>query len=210
MHKRIKKARESLRLTQVEAAEKAGVSEIAWQNWEAGRRKPSPKNQKKIAAVLGVDLWELYQEEDKATAPPSVSAGELESELRLRELQLNQLREWLSRRYIFEADYKTIANAVLSKLARVVSEEDAVNLWEVEEELGNFLFLHFGADRIPGLIRGHIRSQEEPPGFESWLCEEVPFYNVGGRWVPNLNSPSAQELMLRERPLPKHAAKKAL
>ena len=60
MNINLKKAREKTSLTQVEIANKAGISVIAYQNYEAGRRVPNVAVAKLIAKALNSSVEELF------------------------------------------------------------------------------------------------------------------------------------------------------
>lgn len=52
-------------MTQVEVANRVGISQPSYCNIETGKWSPSVKSAKKIAAVLGFD-WTQFYEEDEA------------------------------------------------------------------------------------------------------------------------------------------------
>lgn len=56
----LKKAREKKGLTQAQAAKMAMVSEISYQNYEAGRRVPNAVTAVLIARALGSTVEELF------------------------------------------------------------------------------------------------------------------------------------------------------
>lgn len=51
---RLKESRKQARLTQVEIAEKLGISQPAYASWERGTKKPTQENLVKIAQILNV------------------------------------------------------------------------------------------------------------------------------------------------------------
>ena len=53
---RLKKLRKQAQLTQVDVAEKLGISQPAYASWERGVKKPTQKNLVKIAQVLNVSV----------------------------------------------------------------------------------------------------------------------------------------------------------
>ena len=53
-------------LTQKDVADAAGISQVAYCNIENGKRRPSVAVAKRIAAVLGVDWTEFFEEEASA------------------------------------------------------------------------------------------------------------------------------------------------
>jgi putative transcriptional regulator len=53
---RLKTLRKEARLTQVDVAEKLGVSQPAYASWERGIKKPTQENLVKIAQVLNVSV----------------------------------------------------------------------------------------------------------------------------------------------------------
>lgn len=53
---RLKKLRKDAGLTQVDVAEKLGISQPAYASWERGRKKPTQDNLVKIAQVLNVSV----------------------------------------------------------------------------------------------------------------------------------------------------------
>lgn len=53
---RLKKLRKQAQLTQVDVAEKLGISQPAYASWERGIKKPTQENLVKIAQVLNVSV----------------------------------------------------------------------------------------------------------------------------------------------------------
>jgi putative transcriptional regulator len=53
---RLKESRKQARLTQVEIAEKLGISQPAYASWERGTKKPTQENLIKIAQTLNVTV----------------------------------------------------------------------------------------------------------------------------------------------------------
>ena len=53
---RLKESRKQARLTQVEIAEKLGISQPAYASWERGTKKPTQENLIKIAQTLSVTV----------------------------------------------------------------------------------------------------------------------------------------------------------
>lgn len=53
---RLKNLRKQERLTQVDVAEKLGISQPAYASWERGAKKPTQENLVKIAQVLNVSV----------------------------------------------------------------------------------------------------------------------------------------------------------
>lgn len=53
---RLKTLRKEARLTQIDVAEKLGVSQPAYASWERGIKKPTQENLVKIAQVLNVSV----------------------------------------------------------------------------------------------------------------------------------------------------------
>ena len=53
---RLKKLRKQAQLTQVDVAEKLGISQPAYASWERGVKKPTQENLVKIAQVLNVSV----------------------------------------------------------------------------------------------------------------------------------------------------------
>lgn len=53
---RLKESRKQARLTQVEIAEKLGISQPAYASWERGTKKPTQENLVKIAQILNVTI----------------------------------------------------------------------------------------------------------------------------------------------------------
>jgi len=56
---RVREARLAAGLTQSLAAQRVGVTQWAWYNWESGRRTPSIKMAQRIATVLNVPIGRL-------------------------------------------------------------------------------------------------------------------------------------------------------
>lgn len=61
----LKSARKKCGLTQREVADKTGLARASYSNIEKGKRKPSVSAAKRIAAVLGFDWTEFFQETDR-------------------------------------------------------------------------------------------------------------------------------------------------
>lgn len=57
-------ARERARLTQTQVAKQAGVTERAYQFYEAGRKKPRVDTALRIADVLGTTVEEIFKGEE--------------------------------------------------------------------------------------------------------------------------------------------------
>ena len=53
---RIKALRKQAKLTQVDVAEKLGISQPAYASWERGAKKPTQENLVKIAQILNVSV----------------------------------------------------------------------------------------------------------------------------------------------------------
>ena len=53
---RLKELRKQAQLTQVDVAEKLGISQPAYASWERGAKKPTQENLVKIAQVLNVSV----------------------------------------------------------------------------------------------------------------------------------------------------------
>ena len=53
---RLKKLRKQAQLTQVDVAEKLGISQPAYASWERGVKKPTQENLVKIAQILNVSI----------------------------------------------------------------------------------------------------------------------------------------------------------
>ena len=60
MNINLKKAREKQGLTQVEVAEKANITERAYQRYEAGKRVPNATTAKLIARALNSTVEKLF------------------------------------------------------------------------------------------------------------------------------------------------------
>lgn len=58
----LKKARLNVDLTQVEVANKVGISERAYQNYEAGKRIPNAYIAQRIAKAVNSKVEELFKE----------------------------------------------------------------------------------------------------------------------------------------------------
>lgn len=62
---RLKKLRKQAQLTQVDVAEKLGISQPAYASWERGVKKPTQENLVKIAQVLNVSVDYLVGNSDE-------------------------------------------------------------------------------------------------------------------------------------------------
>ena len=61
---RLKELRKKANFTQVEVAEKLGISQPAYASWERGAKKPTQENLIKIAQILNVSLDYLVGNSD--------------------------------------------------------------------------------------------------------------------------------------------------
>ena len=61
---RLKKLRKQAQLTQVDVAEKLGISQPAYASWERGIKKPTQENLVKIAQILNVSVDYLVGNSD--------------------------------------------------------------------------------------------------------------------------------------------------
>ncbi|MGQ7344242.1 helix-turn-helix domain-containing protein [Streptococcus suis] len=62
---RLKSLRLKAKLTQIEVAEKIGVSQPQYARWEAGKRKPSSETLQKFADFFGVSMDYLAGKEEE-------------------------------------------------------------------------------------------------------------------------------------------------
>lgn len=62
---RLKKLRKRAHLTQVDVAEKLGISQLAYASWERGVKKTTQENLVKIAQVLNVSIDHLVGNSDE-------------------------------------------------------------------------------------------------------------------------------------------------
>ena len=62
---RLKKLRKQAQLTQVDVAEKLGISQPAYASWERGVKKPTQENLVKIAQVLNVSVDYLVRNSEE-------------------------------------------------------------------------------------------------------------------------------------------------
>ena len=62
---RLKNLRKQAHLTQVEVAEKLGISQQAYASWERGVKKPTQENLVKISQILKVSIDYLVGNSDK-------------------------------------------------------------------------------------------------------------------------------------------------
>lgn len=60
----LKKIRIEKKLTQQQVAEMAGITQSTYSRLENGVGVPTPETCKKIAAVLGFDWWELFEDDE--------------------------------------------------------------------------------------------------------------------------------------------------
>lgn len=63
---RLKKLRKQTQLTQVDVAEKLGISQPAYASWERGVKKPTQENLVKIAQILNVSVDYLVGNSEEA------------------------------------------------------------------------------------------------------------------------------------------------
>ena len=62
---RLKNLRKQAHLTQVDVAEKLGISQPAYASWERGIKKPTQDNLVKIAQILNVSIDYLFGNSDE-------------------------------------------------------------------------------------------------------------------------------------------------
>ena len=60
----MKNKRKETKLSQTEVAEKVGITQSAYSNYEIGKRQPKPMMLKKIATVLDCTIDELIGDDD--------------------------------------------------------------------------------------------------------------------------------------------------
>lgn len=53
-------------MTQKEVAEAVGITQVSYSNIENGKRRPSVSTAKRIAAVLGFDWTEFYDDDGES------------------------------------------------------------------------------------------------------------------------------------------------
>lgn len=63
-NQKLRELRKTINLTQKDAAKKLGVSERAYQHYEAGTREPNIETLIRLSAILNVSLDELLCRED--------------------------------------------------------------------------------------------------------------------------------------------------
>lgn len=59
-------------ITFIELADRVGLSRVSIQNFNSGRQFPSSDNLEKIAKELGIEVYELFLNEDREQEPVSV------------------------------------------------------------------------------------------------------------------------------------------
>lgn len=64
MNERLKNARMKAEKTQAQMAKDAGISEVAYQLYEYGKREPGVKTALRIADVLGTTVEEIFKGEE--------------------------------------------------------------------------------------------------------------------------------------------------
>ena len=67
----LRKLRTDARKTQEEVAEATGIAQSAYANIESGRRAPSVKTAKRIAAALGFDWQRFYEDPPEQKETPA-------------------------------------------------------------------------------------------------------------------------------------------
>lgn len=106
---RLKDLRKQAGLTQVDVAEKLGISQPAYASWERGVKKPTQENLVKIAQILNVSVDYLVGNEEKSDELDNIellfrmnSKGLTESEKTVFKKELIQFME--ERRIAFNKD----------------------------------------------------------------------------------------------------------
>ena len=74
---RLKNLRKQAHLTQVDVAEKLGISQPAYASWERGVKKPTQDNLVKIAQILNVSIDYLVGNSDKGVKEDALDNVEL-------------------------------------------------------------------------------------------------------------------------------------
>ena len=109
---RLKELRKKANFTQVEVAEKLGISQPAYASWERGAKKPTQENLVKIAQVLNVSVDYLVgNSEDKSDELDNIellfrmnSKGLTDDEKKVFKKELIEFME--ERNKVFEEDNK--------------------------------------------------------------------------------------------------------
>ncbi len=109
---RLKELRKKANFTQVEVAEKLGISQPAYASWERGSKKPTQENLVKIAQVLNVSVDYLVgNSEDKFDELDNIellfrmnSKGLTDEEKKVFKKELIEFME--ERKKVFEEDKK--------------------------------------------------------------------------------------------------------
>ena len=109
---RLKELRKKVNFTQVEIAEKLGISQPAYASWERGVKKPTQENLVKIAQVLNVSIdylvGNLEEESDELDNIELLfrmnSKGLTEEEKEVFKKELIEFME--ERKKVFEEDKK--------------------------------------------------------------------------------------------------------
>ncbi|MDU8952190.1 MAG: helix-turn-helix transcriptional regulator [Streptococcus sp.] len=109
---RLKELRKKANFTQVEVAEKLGISQPAYASWERGAKKPTQENLVKIAQVLNVSVDYLVgNSEDKSDELDNIellfrmnSKGLTDDEKKVFKKELIEFME--ERKKVFEEDNK--------------------------------------------------------------------------------------------------------
>lgn len=74
---RLKNLRKQAHLTQVDVAEKLGISQPAYASWERGIKKPTQENLVKIAQILNVSIDYLVGNSDESVKKDELDNVEL-------------------------------------------------------------------------------------------------------------------------------------
>ena len=83
---RLKNLRKQAHLTQVDVAEKLGISQPAYASWERGIKKPTQENLVKIAQILNVSIEYLVGNSDENLKEDELDNVELHFHLNLNGL----------------------------------------------------------------------------------------------------------------------------
>ena len=83
---RLKNLRKQAHLTQVDVAEKLGISQPAYASWERGIKKPTQENLVKIAQILNVSIDYLVGNSDENLKEDELDNVELHFHLKLNGL----------------------------------------------------------------------------------------------------------------------------
>lgn len=230
--KRLRKARKLAGFTQEEFVEKVDetLRPQRYSLYENDKSSPNEDRLKKMAEVLDVSVsWLAYGEpgglqpgpaaKDDGSVDLQSKLVATEKKLYETERKLNALKDFLSTRYVYEKDWRTMAEEWLEEAEDLANSElqdldlkgedgedldIEVSLSGWEEHIHGLMFHRWVPKEVPEIISDIVPVQQEPFLYESWLRDRLPtvFDARTNSWVVRESSPEAREWIARGEALP--------